>query len=96
MLESLAICATSVSKASKKKNPTTKDEASLHVWLFAWENSLLFESHFAQSLKHICEGYYKEHELKCTLLWLLKLYIVARERLLITFRNNLIFSGLED
>lgn len=49
-----------------------------------------------QFLKHICGWCYKEHGVTYILLEVLKPRIVTPERLLITFCNNLIFSGLED
>lgn len=58
---------------------------------FARENCLFFERRFCRCLKRICGGYYKEHGLEHTLVRLLKLPIVPREGLLITFGNNLIF-----
>lgn len=59
----------------------------------AWEKSRQLKSHFSHSLKHICERYDKERELECALVPAPERRIATHERLLITFRNNLISSG---
>lgn len=72
------------------KNSLTPDEARLCLWPFWKENCLLFGGLL------ICERNCKEPKLKDVLVEVLMLRIVTPERLLITFRNNLIFSGSED
>lgn len=87
---------TSAAKATQNQPGPGLGDA-LCVWLFEQENRLSPERHFSQFLKHIREQRFKGAWTKVhTPVGAKAALCDPPERLLITFRNNLIFSGLED